>query len=48
MAEYEGDPVLVESPGVLAATFHPELTSDPVVHAHFLSMTAVRGDATLR
>jgi glutamine amidotransferase PdxT len=25
---------------LLAATFHPELTDDPTVHQHFLSMAA--------
>jgi pyridoxal 5'-phosphate synthase pdxT subunit len=29
-------PILVEAGGVLAATFHPELTEDPRVHAYFL------------
>lgn len=33
---YQGDPVLVEQGPHLAATFHPELTSDPRVHALFL------------
>ncbi len=33
----DGDePILVQGPGLLAATFHPELTGDPVVHAWFL------------
>jgi 5'-phosphate synthase pdxT subunit len=32
------DPVLVEAPGVLAATFHPELTDDPTLHARFLEL----------
>lgn len=36
MAEYQGDPVLVEQGRHLAATFHPELTSDPRVHRLFL------------
>jgi glutamine amidotransferase PdxT len=30
--------VLVQKANVLAATFHPELTSDPAVHRHFLNM----------
>ena len=30
------DPVLVEAPGLLAATFHPELSDDPLLHRHFL------------
>ena len=33
LAEYRGDPVLVEQGRHLVATFHPELTSDPRVHA---------------
>jgi 5'-phosphate synthase pdxT subunit len=37
LAEYEGDPVLVEQGKHLVATFHPELTSDPRVHQLFLS-----------
>ncbi|HTP33583.1 MAG TPA: pyridoxal 5'-phosphate synthase glutaminase subunit PdxT [Candidatus Acidoferrales bacterium] len=36
LAEYEGDPVLIEQGRHLVATFHPELTSDPRVHALFL------------
>ena len=38
LAEYDGKPVLVQKGNVLAATFHPELTSDTIVHRHFLSM----------
>jgi 5'-phosphate synthase pdxT subunit len=37
LAEYEGDPVLVEQGRHLVATFHPELTQDPRVHQLFLS-----------
>ena len=36
LAEYQGDPVLVEDGRHLVATFHPELTADPRVHAFFL------------
>lgn len=32
----DGLPVLVEQGNVLAATFHPELTSDETVHRYFL------------
>jgi pyridoxal 5'-phosphate synthase pdxT subunit len=32
----DGLPVLVEQEGVLAATFHPELTEDESVHRYFL------------
>lgn len=37
LAEYEGDPVLVEQGRHLIATFHPELTDDARVHKLFLS-----------
>ena len=36
LARYHGDPVLVEQGRHLVATFHPELTADPRVHALFL------------
>jgi pyridoxal 5'-phosphate synthase pdxT subunit len=36
LARYAGDPVLVEEGRHLAATFHPELTSDVRVHRLFL------------
>jgi len=37
LAEYAGDPVLVEQGRHLVATFHPELTEDTQVHKLFLS-----------
>jgi 5'-phosphate synthase pdxT subunit len=37
LAEYAGDPVLVEEGRHLISTFHPELTGDPRVHELFLS-----------
>ena len=37
LAEYGGDPVLVEQGRHLVATFHPELTQDARVHKLFLS-----------
>jgi 5'-phosphate synthase pdxT subunit len=37
LAEYAGDPVLVEQGRHLIATFHPELTVDARVHKLFLS-----------
>lgn len=37
LAQYEGDPVLVEQGKNLVATFHPELTQDSRVHKLFLS-----------
>jgi pyridoxal 5'-phosphate synthase pdxT subunit len=36
LARYQGDPVLVEEGKHMVATFHPELTADPRVHALFL------------
>jgi 5'-phosphate synthase pdxT subunit len=38
LAEYGGKPVLVQKESLLAATFHPELTSDTSVHQHFLDL----------
>lgn len=38
LAEYAGKPALVRQGSVLAATFHPELTSDPTVHQYFLHL----------
>jgi len=38
LAEYEGKPVLVRQGRALAATFHPELTSDTTVHEEFLRL----------
>jgi pyridoxal 5'-phosphate synthase pdxT subunit len=40
LARYSGHPTLVQKDNVLAATFHPELTDDPTVHKHFLSLAA--------
>ena len=37
LAEYDGNPVLVEQGKNLIATFHPELTKDSRVHKLFLS-----------
>src|SRR5579863_6352332 len=37
LAQYEGDPVLVEQGRHMVATFHPELTQDSRVHKLFLS-----------
>jgi 5'-phosphate synthase pdxT subunit len=36
LANYQGDPVLVEQGPHLVATFHPELTSDSRVHGLFV------------
>jgi 5'-phosphate synthase pdxT subunit len=35
-----GEPILVEGDGVLAATFHPELSGDLRLHARFLGVAA--------
>jgi len=40
LARHEGKAALVEKGNLLAATFHPELTDDTTVHAHFLEMAA--------
>ena len=37
LARLDGEAVLVEQPGLLAATFHPELAADDRLHARFLS-----------
>jgi 5'-phosphate synthase pdxT subunit len=42
LAERDGYPVLVRQGKVMAATFHPELSEDPRVHAEFLKMVANR------
>ncbi|MGH9509287.1 MAG: pyridoxal 5'-phosphate synthase glutaminase subunit PdxT [Terriglobales bacterium] len=38
LATERGEPVLVRSGRVMAATFHPELSADPRVHAAFLDL----------
>jgi 5'-phosphate synthase pdxT subunit len=38
LAEHGGKPVLVQKENLLAATFHPELTSDTTVHRYFLDL----------
>jgi 5'-phosphate synthase pdxT subunit len=38
LAKRDGDPVLVRKGSVMAATFHPELSDDPRVHAEFLKL----------
>jgi pyridoxal 5'-phosphate synthase pdxT subunit len=40
LAQHSGQPTLVQQDNLLASTFHPELTDDPTVHNHFLSMAA--------
>ncbi len=38
LASQGGDPVLVRQGRTMAATFHPELSDDPRVHAYFLRL----------
>jgi 5'-phosphate synthase pdxT subunit len=38
LAEYAGKPALVQKGHIMASAFHPELTSDPTVHRHFLDL----------
>ena len=38
LAEYGGKPVLVQKENLLAATFHPELTTDRRVHKAFVDL----------
>jgi 5'-phosphate synthase pdxT subunit len=47
LARHGGEPVMAREGTVLAATFHPELTDDPTVHAYFCEMvtTARQGVA---
>lgn len=40
LAERDNSPVLVREKNILAATFHPELSSDTRVHQKFLDMVA--------
>jgi 5'-phosphate synthase pdxT subunit len=40
LARVDGEPVLVRQGRILAATFHPELTDDPRVHAALVSLAA--------
>jgi 5'-phosphate synthase pdxT subunit len=42
LARVDGAPVLVQQGNLLAATFHPELTSDVRVHRHLLSLICPR------
>jgi 5'-phosphate synthase pdxT subunit len=38
LAVHEDTPVAVRTKTLLGTTFHPELTSDPTIHAYFLGM----------
>jgi len=40
LAEYLGKPTLIKCGNIMAATFHPELTEDTIVHEHFLKLAA--------
>ena len=40
LARHAGEPVMAREGTVLVATFHPELTDDPTVHAYFCRMVA--------
>ena len=42
LAERDGYPVLVRQGSVMAASFHPELSDDPRVHAEFLKLVKNR------
>jgi pyridoxal 5'-phosphate synthase pdxT subunit len=46
LAKLDGSPTLVQKDNLLAATFHPELTDDPTVHQHFLSLISNSAPAT--
>lgn len=37
LCEYEGSPVMVKEKNMIAASFHPELTSDLRIHSYFIS-----------
>jgi len=39
LARFESAPVLVQQDRLLAATFHPELTENRSIHAHFLNLS---------
>lgn len=36
LASLDGEPILLQGPGLLASTFHPELSGDSLLHAYFL------------
>jgi 5'-phosphate synthase pdxT subunit len=40
LAKYDGHATLVQKGPILAATFHPELTSDTTVHEYFLKIAS--------
>jgi pyridoxal 5'-phosphate synthase pdxT subunit len=42
LSSHDGDPVLVRQGPLLAACFHPELTDDVRLHAHFVNLIKER------
>ncbi len=44
LAAWEGHPVAIRGQGVLASSFHPELTDDPRFHAIFMAMVTKAKD----
>ncbi len=40
LARYDGDPVMVAQGGLIATVFHPELSGDDRLHAHFLELAS--------
>jgi 5'-phosphate synthase pdxT subunit len=38
LASYQNEPVLIRQGHHLGASFHPELTSDPIIHEYFLNL----------
>ncbi len=48
LGRWNGEPILVEGNGLLAATFHPELTDDLRIHEYFLRMDPADASAGLR
>lgn len=42
LAEFNGEPVLVQQNKCLAAAFHPELANDPLIHKHFLDLVKAK------
>jgi glutamine amidotransferase PdxT len=39
----EGQPVLIRQKQILISTFHPELSTETVVHEYFLAMAGANG-----
>jgi 5'-phosphate synthase pdxT subunit len=42
LARWDGEPIVAQQGPMLVASFHPELTNDSRIHAHFLNMIANR------